>query len=104
MSLGSQMPYLVFAFSVGLALGVFFSLHLWRSVQRMTEPAGFSLASVGGFLLRIAVVTAVFAAVMDGGWERLLAAFIGFIVAREVMVRSLGRKPGRTQRGPAWRY
>ncbi|HOS98086.1 MAG TPA: ATP synthase subunit I [Deltaproteobacteria bacterium] len=104
MSLGPQMPYLILAFSVGLALGVFFSLHLWRSVQRMAESAGHQLASAAGFLLRIAVVTAGFAVVMAGSWERLLAALLGFVVARELMVRSLGRKPGRTQRGPVWRY
>jgi F1F0 ATPase subunit 2 len=104
MSLVPQMPHLVLAFSVGLVLGVFFSLHLWKSVQRMTGESGLSLATAGGFLLRIFVVTAGFAVVMAGSWERLLAAFIGFMAAREVMVRSLGRKAGRTERGPAWRY
>jgi F1F0 ATPase subunit 2 len=99
----SDMPHLILAFAVGLGLGIFFSLHLWRSVQRMTEPAGLTVASALGFLLRVTVVVAGFALVMGGRWERLLAALLGFVLAREVMVRTLGRKPRGEAGSPAWR-
>lgn len=86
--------HLIAAFAAGMALGAFFSLHLWSSVKRLTGPEGITLSSVGGFILRMVVVTSGFYLVMDGRWERLLAALAGFVVVRGVMVRRLGRKPG----------
>ncbi|HNQ85992.1 MAG TPA: ATP synthase subunit I [Deltaproteobacteria bacterium] len=91
-----DMLHLVIALSVGMALGAFFSLHLWNSVRRMTGPPGITLSSLGGFVVRTAIVVAGFYVVMDGRWERLLAALAGFVVVREVMVRRLGRKPETT--------
>ncbi len=88
--------HLAVAFTVGMGLGAFFTLHLWSSVRRITGPSGITLSSIGGFIVRMTVVTAGFYLVMDGRWERLLAALLGFVVVREVMVRRLGRKPGTT--------
>jgi F1F0 ATPase subunit 2 len=88
--------HLIFALTVGMALGAFFSLHLWKSVHRMTDPSAGMMSSAVGFIVRMAVVVAGFTLVMNGRWERLLAALLGFVVVREVMVRRLGRKPGTT--------
>lgn len=92
----SETLHLILGFTVGMALGGFFTLHLWNSVRRVTGNDGMTLSSIGGFILRVTVVTAGFYMVMDGRWERLLAALLGFVLVREVMVRRLGRKPGTT--------
>lgn len=88
--------HLIVAFTAGAALGLFFTLHLWGSVRRVTGTDGITLSSVGGFIVRVTVVTAGFYLVMGGRWERLLAALLGFVLVREVMVRRLGGKPGTT--------
>lgn len=97
--MASSTPHLLLAFAAGMALGAFFSLHLWRTVQRMTEPAGHTVVAALGFLLRVAVVVAGFSLVMGGRWERLLSALLGFVLVREVMVRYLIRRPKDLARG-----
>ena len=86
--------YIVFAFAVGIALGAFFSLNLWSSVQRMTDDKTPWYILYGGFMLRISVVLLGFYFVMDGHWERMIAALAGFVLMREILVRKLGKSPG----------
>jgi F1F0 ATPase subunit 2 len=86
--------YIVFAFAVGLALGAFFSLNLWSSVQRMTDDKTPWFILYGGFMLRISFVLLGFYLVMNGHWERMIAALCGFVLMREILVRALGKSPG----------
>jgi F1F0 ATPase subunit 2 len=86
--------YIVFAFAVGLALGAFFSLNLWSSVRRMTDDETPWYILYGNFMLRISVVLLGFYLVMDGHWERMMAALAGFVLMREILVRRLGKSPG----------
>ena len=86
--------YIVFAFAVGIALGAFFSLNLWSSVQRMTDEKSPWYILYGGFMLRISIVLLGFYLVMDGHWERMIAALGGFVLMREILVRKLGKSPG----------
>jgi F1F0 ATPase subunit 2 len=86
--------YIVFAFAVGIALGAFFSLNLWSSVQRMTDDKTPWYILYGGFMLRISIVLLGFYLVMDGHWERMIAALGGFVLMREILVRALGKSPG----------
>jgi F1F0 ATPase subunit 2 len=85
--------YLILAFITGMGLGVFFSLNLWSSVRRMTDEQTPWYFIYGSFILRMLVVVLGFYLVMAGRWERLVAAFLGFVLVREIMVRRLGRKP-----------
>ena len=85
--------YLILAFMTGMALGAFFSLNLWSSVRRMTDEQTPWYFMYGSFMLRMLVVVLGFYLVMAGRWERLVAAFLGFVLVREIMVRRLGRKP-----------
>ena len=85
--------HLLLAFSVGMALGAFFSLNLWASVRRMTDEHSPWYIVFGNFMLRMGVVVIGFYLVMAGHWERMLAALLGFVLMREIMVRRLGRKP-----------
>jgi F1F0 ATPase subunit 2 len=84
---------LILAFSVGMALGAFFSLNLWASVRRMTDEHSHWYIMYGNFMLRMGVVVIGFYLVMAGHWERMLAALLGFVLIREILVRRLGRKP-----------
>ena len=86
--------YIVFAFAVGIALGAFFSLNLWSSVQRMTDDKTPWYILYGSFMLRISVVLLGFYIVMDAHWERMIAAMAGFVLMREILVRRLGKSPG----------
>jgi len=79
------------AFAAGLALGAFYFIALWQTVQRLqsaTSPARLMLFS---FILRIAVVMAGFYLVMGGEhWERLALAMLGFIIMRKILTYRLG--------------
>jgi F1F0 ATPase subunit 2 len=89
-----DIPHLILAFLAGLALGVFFSLNLWSSVKKMTDEQTPWHVLFMNFVLRIGVVGAGFYIVMDGHWERMMAALAGFVLMREILVRKLGRSPG----------
>lgn len=82
---------LVTAFAAGLALGAFYFIALWQTVQRLqsaTSPARLMLFS---FILRMAVVMAGFYLVMGGEhWERLVSAMLGFIIIRKILTYCLG--------------
>ena len=83
------------AFSAGMALGALHFTGLWLTVRRLPDagaPLGLLLAS---FLARTAAAAAGLALVMDGRWERLVAALAGFIVTREILVRLIGRRACR---------
>jgi len=88
----AKVVVLVFAFGGGLALGAFYFTVLWRTVRKLPEAKSPVRLMLGGFLLRMAVVLPVFYFVMGGHWERLAAAFCGFIVMRMILTRHLGLK------------
>jgi F1F0 ATPase subunit 2 len=88
-----DVPHLIIAFLTGMALGVFFSLNLWSSVKKMTDEKTHWHELFVNFILRMGVVSAGFYIVMDGHWERILAALAGFVLMREILLRRLGRSP-----------
>lgn len=87
---------LLVVFMAGMALGAFYFLNLWRTVSRMTTAPNPTAMMITNFVLRMVVVLAGFFLIMDGRWERALAAMLGFLLMRQVLVRSLGRKPRAT--------
>jgi F1F0 ATPase subunit 2 len=100
----SQATYLVFAFIAGMALGTFYFLNLWSSVQKMTDASCPWYAMYGNFVLRMGLVLAGFYLVMAGHWERLLVCLGGFVLTREILVRLLGRRGRSTPvKEKAWR-
>lgn len=79
------------AFAVGGVLGVFYFGTLWlvvRRLDRLRWPAVW-LGVTG--ILRVAVVLVLFTLLVGTRWQRLAAALIGFIAARVVITRWLGR-------------
>ena len=83
---------LVFAFLAGLALGAIFFAGLWWTVRKglvSARPARWFLIS---FLLRTGIVLTGFYFVLRGGWQRLVACLLGFVIAR-LVVTWLTRAP-----------
>ena len=82
---------LIAAFAAGLALGAFYFITLWHTVQCLPasqSPARLMLVSFG---LRMAVVMAGFYLIMGGEhWEKLAAAMLGFIIMRKILTYLLG--------------
>lgn len=83
---------LAWAFLVGCFLGVFFCLHLWRSVQGISSAGVPTFSTAAGFFLRVGVVAAGILLVSASRWERAAAACVGFMVVRRVMVRVIGEE------------
>ena len=83
---------LVLAFGAGLALGAFYFILLWRSVRKLPEAKSPARMMLGSFVLRMAVVLPGFYFIMNGHWERLVTAFIGFIIMRKILMLRLGQQ------------
>jgi F1F0 ATPase subunit 2 len=82
---------MVAAFAAGLALGAFYFIALWHTVQRLPAAHGSARLMLVSFVLRIAVVLAGFYLIMGGEhWERLAAAMLGFIIIRKILTYLLG--------------
>jgi F1F0 ATPase subunit 2 len=79
------------ALVAGVVLGAFYFGTLWlavRRLERLAWPAAW-LAVTG--ILRLAVVLVLFALLFGSRWERLTIALMGFLAARIVVTRWVGR-------------
>jgi F1F0 ATPase subunit 2 len=82
---------MVAAFAAGLALGAFYFITLWHTVQRLPAAHGPARLMLVSFVLRMTVVLAGFYLIMGGEhWERLAAAMLGFIIIRKILTYLLG--------------
>jgi len=80
---------LIASVAIGAALGLFFFGGLWWTLKRLPVSRKPQFVMAASFLVRSALTVAGFWAVMDGRWERLLAALAGFLVMRMVVMRRL---------------
>ena len=71
----------------GAALGAIFFGGLWWTVQKGVSSESPALWFLGSWLLRTVIVVAGFYFVSAGNWQRLAAAFAGFIGARLLVIR-----------------
>jgi F1F0 ATPase subunit 2 len=74
----------------GAALGALAFGSLWLSVRRLPAASRPVMLMLGGSLLRTAGSAAGLYLIMDGRWERLAAALVGFLAVRSLLVRRLG--------------
>ena len=75
------------ALIAGILLGTFFFVGLWWTVRRGVKSERVALWFFGSMLLRTSVVMLGFYFVMGDSWQRLLAALLGFVLARLIVTR-----------------
>lgn len=75
-------PYLGLSFLAGIILGAFFFGGLWWTVQKITDGNNPYLISITSFIIRTAIILGAFYLLVRADWSYLLAAFIGFLIAR----------------------
>jgi F1F0 ATPase subunit 2 len=82
---------LLAAFTAGLALGAFYFIALWQTVQQLPTTKSPARLMMGSLIGRMAVLLAGFYLVMGAGhWERLVSAMLGFIIMRKILMLRLG--------------
>lgn len=87
--------YLLLALSGGLAVGWIFFYGLHRTVRALPETGRPALLLGGSLLLRMGLLLGAGWLLfrLGGGLEHLLAAFVGVLLARFLILRRLGRGP-----------
>ena len=79
------------ALAAGVVLGTMFFGGLWWTVQKGGSSRRPALWFFGSLLLRMSIVLVGFYFVSGGHWERMLACLLGFVVARFIVTRLIGR-------------
>jgi F1F0 ATPase subunit 2 len=87
---------LALALLAGLVLGALFFGGLWWTVNRGLVSPQPALLILGSFLLRTAVVVAGFYLALQGGWHTLAACMVGFLAARVLVTRIVGKQQPET--------
>ncbi len=78
---------LILSLLMGFLLGLFFFGSLWITVRQLPTTQQPVRLVLGSLLGRLAIALLGFYLIMDGQWQRVLAALIGFVIARRVLVR-----------------
>ena len=78
----TEVPILILALFMGILLGTIFYGGLWWTVRRIVTSKRPGVWLVGSFLLRAMITIGGFLFIAQGGWRRILACFIGFLIAR----------------------
>lgn len=85
----------------GGALGCVYFPILWWTVRRLAREPGKVAWLVLGLVLRLALaLAALLLAVRFGGWPGLLAALVGFIAVRTLVVRRIREAADAPERAP----
>jgi len=88
----------------GSLLGLVYFVGLWQTVKRLPGARHPWRLFAVSYASRMVAVLGGFYLLMDGVWERLAAAVVGFLVVRTLMVRGLGPKDTLPPKGvPAWK-
>ncbi len=89
----SEVSPLIVPFVVGVLLGAFSVGGLWLTVRMLAgsqRPLALLAASFG---IRTGVVVVGLVLVMDGKWERIAVALLGYLLVRGVLIRTYGTYP-----------
>ena len=84
----NEVAVLAGALAAGIALGLVYFWGLWMTVKGIPGARHPALMMASSFILRNAVCVAGFLVVSGGHWERLLAALVGFVAIRMILIRS----------------
>jgi F1F0 ATPase subunit 2 len=77
----------VFAWAMGVLLGVMFFGGLWWTVRKGVLSKRPALWFFGSLLLRTGIALTGFYFISGGRWERLLVCLLGFVMARLIVTR-----------------
>jgi F1F0 ATPase subunit 2 len=83
--------YLLISLAAGIILGIFYFHGLWQTVLHLPDSKRPVWSMSWSYVARVAIVMAGFYFMMEGHLERLAMAMAGFILARQILVRRLGR-------------
>lgn len=84
------MEEMLFSFFIGIALGGVYFAGLWETVRKLPDVEKPVRRMALSFALRMALALSGFYFVMQGEWQRLAAAMVGFLLMREILLRRLG--------------
>jgi F1F0 ATPase subunit 2 len=87
-----ELTPLILSLGAGLALGMIYFGGLWHTVRKLPETQKPFSTMFWSFTVRTGIVMTGFYIVMGGHWERLVAALLGFILVREMLVRRIGMR------------
>jgi F1F0 ATPase subunit 2 len=79
--------HLAIAFAAGMGLGVFYFGSLWLTVQELSTTQRPFLLLASSFLGRLGLTMVGFYLVMGSHWEALLAAVLGFMLTRSLLIQ-----------------
>ena len=82
---------LLISFIVGAAIGGMYFAGLWETVRKLPDVEKPVRRIALSYALRMTLVLSGFYFVMQGEWERLAAAMVGFLLMRELLLRRLGK-------------
>ncbi len=86
---------LLLAFVVGMALGAVSLCGLWWTLRKLPHSRRPVALLTSSYLVRTAIVVTGLVLVMDGRWERIAVALLGYLLLRGVLVRVYGWSPER---------
>ncbi|MDD5272870.1 MAG: ATP synthase subunit I [Methylovulum sp.] len=89
------------ALLVGGLLGMVFFGGLWWTVQKSLSSPHPALWLLGSLLIRTGITLAGFYAVSAGAWQRLLLCLLGFVLARQMVIRLSPALPSILERPDA---
>ncbi len=91
-------------FVVGGLISLIYFSGLWRTVHILVDsPHPFRLLFFS-FAVRLGFAVGGLYIIMDGSWERLASAMIGFLIVRAVLIEKLGQIPKSSRQGAtAWK-
>ena len=79
------------SFIVGAAIGGVYFAGLWETIRRLPDVEKPLRRMAVSYALRTTLALSGFYFVMQGEWERLAAAMVGFLLMRELILRRFGK-------------
>lgn len=89
----SESVRLLIPLIAGVFLGVLYFTGLWLTARKLPDRRRPFASIVWSFLARASIVVIGFYVIMNGRGDQLASSLLGFLIAREILIRRLG---GRT--------
>ncbi len=95
----NEIIFIALAGLAGAALGTLFFAGLWWTLRRGLASSRPALWFFASLVLRLSLTAAGFYAVAGDDWRRLLACLLGFVLARQIVLRLTRSGPGASGMG-----